>query len=154
MNIKSVTRKDFILLLFLIIVFLLSRLINISSLPIFTGEAIYMRWAQIALGDSSWRFISLIDGKQPMLIWLTMPILKLTGMPLLSGRLVSVFAGMLGTIGAFFLGWELFKNKTTGYITALLYLISPFFLWHDRIALYDSLLSGFYVWALFLEVIW
>ena len=153
MNIKSITGKDFILLSLLIILFLLSRLINISSLPIFTDEAIYMRWAQIALGDSSWRFISLIDGKQPMLIWLTMPILKLTGMPLLSGRLVSVVAGMLGTIGAFFLGWELFKNKTIGYITALLYLVSPFFLWHDRIALYDSLLSGFYVWVLFLEVI-
>lgn len=152
MNVKLLTRKDFGLLAILVIVFLASRLINLLSLPIFTDEAIYMRWAQIALGDPSWRFISLVDGKQPMLIWLTFPILKLTGIPLLSGRLVSVIAGLGGMIGAFFLGWELFKNKTIGYITALVYLISPFFLWYDRIALYDSLLSGFYVWALFLEV--
>lgn len=153
MNIKSLTKKDFAIFITLILVFLLTRLINLMSLPIVTDEAIYMRWAQIALGDPSWRFISLIDGKQPMLIWLTIPILKLTAMPLLSGRLISVIAGLIGMIGSFFLGWELFKNKTVGYLSAIIYLVSPFFLWYDRMALYDSLLASFYVWILFLQVI-
>lgn len=153
MNIRDLKKNDFIIIVIFIIVFLLTRLTNLLTLPIFTDEAIYMRWAQIAASDPSWRFISLIDGKQPMLIWLTLPLIKLTAMPLLSGRLVSVIAGLVGMAGSFFLGWELFKNKRIGYISAFIYLISPFFLWYDRIALYDSLLAAFYVWVLFLEVI-
>src|SRR6266705_3402180 len=50
----------------LVVLFFITRFFNILSLPIFTDEAIYIRWAQIALHDANWRFISLTDGKQPM----------------------------------------------------------------------------------------
>lgn len=154
MNFKDFfKRKDIILLSLLIIVFLFSRLINLLKLPIFTDEAIYMRWAQIALHDASWRFISLTDGKQPLLIWLSMIFMKYLGNPLLSGRLVSVFGGLFGMMGSFFLGWEIFKKKEIGYLSALLYILSPFFLWYDRMALMDTLLSAFYIWSLYLEVL-
>ena len=52
----------------IILLFFVSRLFNILSLPIFTDEAIYVRWAQIAAQDANWRFISLVDGKQPMYV--------------------------------------------------------------------------------------
>lgn len=154
MNLREIkNNKSLIILLIIIIAFFTTRLINLLALPIFTDEAIYMRWAQIALHDASWRFISLTDGKQPLFIWLTAFVMKYINNPLLSGRLVSVFAGFFGVLGSFLLGWEVFKNKTTGLLTSVLYILSPFFLWYDKIALMDSLLACFFIWCLFLEIL-
>src|SRR5579864_961688 len=83
----------------IIVLYFFLRLFDILSLPIFTDEAIYIRWSQIASNDASWRFISLTDGKQPMYVWIAMLILKVIKDPLLAGRLVSVGAGFLSTIG-------------------------------------------------------
>lgn len=55
-------RKIFIGL-FLVAAYFFSRLVNLTLLPIFTDEAIYIHWTQIAEGDAAWRFISLVDGK-------------------------------------------------------------------------------------------
>lgn len=150
---KRILRRDILLLFLLIGVFLLTRLVNLLKVPIFTDEAIYMRWAQIALHDASWRFISLTDGKQPLFIWFSMIVMKYLGNPLLSGRLVSVVAGLFGMIGSFFLGREIFGNKRIGYFSALFYFLSPFFLWYDRMALMDSLLACFYIWSLYFEIL-
>lgn len=152
-NSESLKKRDIFFLILLAAVFLTTRLINLVKLPIFTDEAIYLRWAQIALHDASWRFISLTDGKQPMLIWLTMVVMKYLGNPLLSGRLVSAFAGLMGMFGVFFLGWEIFRKKSIGFLSAIFNLVNPFFLWYDRLALMDSLLAAFYVWSLYLEVL-
>src|SRR3990167_1466866 len=65
-----------------------TRLLNILDLPIFTDEAIYVRWSQIAEQDANWRFISLTDGKQPSFVWIAMIVMKFVSDPLLSGRLV------------------------------------------------------------------
>src|SRR5688572_22984012 len=91
--------------------FFFTRFYNILSLPIFTDEAIYIRWAQIAANDAAWRFISLTDGKQPMYVWIAMILMKLIEDPLLAGRLVSVLAGLGTMIGIFFLTSEIFKNR-------------------------------------------
>ena len=72
----------------------------------FTDEAIYIRWAQIALQDSSWRFISLTDGKQPMFIWFMILFLKFIKDPLIAGRLVSVVSGIFTLVGLFFLSYD------------------------------------------------
>lgn len=112
-----------------------------------------MRWAQIALHDASWRFISLTDGKQPLFIWFTALMMKNLGNPLLSGRLVSYLAGFAGMTGLLLLGWELFKKKSIGFISALMYIISPFFLWYDKMALMDSLLSAFYIWSIYFTIL-
>lgn len=143
------------ILLFLsfILVYFVLRIYNILSLPIFTDEAIYLRWAQIARFDANWRFISLTDGKQPMFVWLTMIVMKFISDPLLSGRLVSVFAGLFSLIGIFFLAREIFKNLWVGIIASFLYLIYPMALVYDRMALYDSLGGTFSIWSLFLAVL-
>lgn len=129
------------------------RLYHIMSLPLFTDEAIYVRWSQIAKQDASWRFISLTDGKQPMFIWATMIVMRFFKDPLLASRLVSVVTGFITTIGLFFLGRELFKNRWIGILSALLYIIYPFGLVYDRMALYDSMVGMFMVWALYVEVL-
>src|SRR6266480_1947423 len=83
--------------------FFFTRFYNLLGLPIFTDEAIYVRWAQIAKNDATWRFISLTDGKQPMFVWIAMVLMKFIHDPLLAGRLVSVIAGFLSLVGVFFL---------------------------------------------------
>lgn len=135
-----------------IITFFSTRLFRILELPLFTDEAIYTRWAQIARQDASWRFISLTDGKQPSFIWLDMVLMKFVQDPLLSGRLVSVGAGFLALLGVYFLTLEVFKNRKVALIAAAIFAIYPFALVYDRMALYDSLVAAFAVWTLYFEL--
>lgn len=135
------------------LLFFLSRLYSIASLPIFTDEAIYTRWSQIARYDPGWRFISLTDGKQPLFVWITMNMMRFVKDPLLAGRLVSVAAGFITFVGLFFLGKEIFKNTWVGIISSALYLIFPMALVYDRMALYDSMVGTFAVWSLYFQVL-
>lgn len=151
-NLKKYPR-ELLAALVLTVFFFASRLYNLLSLPIFTDEAIYTRWMQIAANDPAWRFISLTDGKQPLYIWLSMFLLPYVSDPLLAGRLVSVFAGFFTMIGLFFLGWELFKKRWIGLLSAMIYLVYPFGLVYDRMALYDSLVGTFAVWGLYVVVV-
>lgn len=141
------------LLVVFIILFLGIRLYNLTQLPLFTDEAIYLRWAQIAKDDSAWRFISLTDGKQPLFIWFIIPFLEIFTDPLFAGRFVSVLTGCMSMIGLFFLGKELFRNKWVGIFSAGLYLIYPMALVYDRMALYESTVGAFTIWAMYIEVL-
>ncbi len=139
--------------LFLIVLYFITRLTNILALPIFTDEAIYTRWAQIAKNDAAWLFISLTDGKQPLFIWMAILFMPFTKDPLLAGRLVSVFAGLSTVVGLYFLTTELFNNKKMALLASLFYIFYPFALVYDRIALYDSLVATFAVWSLYIEIL-
>lgn len=132
-----------------------TRLINLTLLPIFTDEAIYIRWSQIGAQDANWRFISLTDGKQPMFTWIAMVLLRLLPLwdPLFIGRLVSVVAGFGSLVGIGLLSFLLFKNKRITLLSCFFYLISPFSLLYDRMALYDSLVATFFLWNLSLAVL-
>lgn len=135
------------------LLYFLTRLYNISELPLFTDEAIYTRWSQIARFDANWRFISLTDGKQPSFVWLDMLFMRLVNDPLLAGRLVSVASGFFGMIGMFFLGREIFKNKKAGIIAAFVYVVFPFTLVYDKMALYDSLVGTSVIWGLLFQIL-
>ncbi|MCX6792160.1 MAG: hypothetical protein NT149_03940 [Candidatus Gottesmanbacteria bacterium] len=82
----------------LAVLFFVTRLTNLTKLPIFTDEAIYIRWSQIGSRDPNWRFISLVDGKQPLFTWIMMVFLRFIRDPLVAGRLVSVLAGFFTTL--------------------------------------------------------
>lgn len=135
------------------VLFFVTRFYNILSLPIFTDEAIYVRWSQIASNDAAWRFISLTDGKQPLFVWIAMILMKFIEDPLLAGRFVSVLAGLGSMVGIFFLTSEVFKSKKTGVLASFLYVLYPFSLVYDRMALYDSLVSMSIIWSLYFEVL-
>ncbi|OGG26656.1 hypothetical protein A2960_00595 [Candidatus Gottesmanbacteria bacterium RIFCSPLOWO2_01_FULL_39_12b] len=130
----------------------ITRVYNLLNIPIFTDEAIYIRWAQIGLADPAHRFIALTDGKQPLLTWLMYPFLKVFSDPLLAGRMVSVLSGMISVVGVYFVSKELF-NKKTALASSLIYVFTPFMLIYDRLALMDSLLSCFGIWSLYLATI-
>lgn len=131
------------------------------SLPIFTDEAIYTRWSQIARYDPNWRFISLTDGKQPSFVWLDMIIMKFFSDPLMAGRFVSVLAGFITLLGIYFLTKEIFKDnekkqssaRIIGLIACSIFVLFPFSLVYDRMALYESLVACFFVWALYFQIL-
>jgi 4-amino-4-deoxy-L-arabinose transferase-like glycosyltransferase len=125
-----------------------TRLVHIMNFPIFTDEAIYVRWAQIGARDPDWRFISLSDGKQPLFVWGTMIGLQIIKDPLLAGRLVSVLAGFGTLLGIGTASYILFKRKAAFIIGMLLYIFYPFALIHDRMALMDSTVSLFAIWSI------
>lgn len=143
---------EIILLYIIAVVTFFSRVINLLKIPIFTDEAIYIRWAQIGLGDPAHRYIALTDGKQPLLTWLMYPFLKVFSDPLFAGRFVSVLTSVLSVIGIYLLARELFGKKTALF-TSLLYILSPFAMIADRLALMDSLLSSLGIWSIYFSII-
>lgn len=141
------------MLIVLTLVYLAVRLINLTAIPIFTDEAMYLRWAQIGLNEpSKYLFISLIDGKQPLYIWLTYPLLNLFGDPLIGGRVVSILAGLGTTIFLYLIADIIFKNKKIAFLSSLFYIVFPFAAMNDRLALYDSLLGFLFAAAIYFQI--
>jgi len=145
-NLKEWREALFFGSLILALAFVL-RAANIALLPIFADEAIYVRWAQVMRVEPSLRFLPLTDGKAPLFMWSIIPMLKIFDNPLIAGRAVSVLTGILSTGGIFALTFILFENKRLGLIAALLYAVSPFTVFFDRMALVDSMLSMFGIWT-------
>jgi len=134
-------KSEVIFLLILIFCYLFSRFISINSLPIFTDEAMYLNWGRLIWNDPIHNlFISLTDGQQPFFIWVCSLAYGLGGAHyLLWGRIISVISGMATMLLLYKIGKKIW-NKRVGLITAFLYLISPFALWYDRLAIKDTFL--------------
>lgn len=150
MNFKIIAKewKWTVLFLFLILLFgFLIRFINLTMLPIFVDEAIYVRWSQVMAIEPTLRFLPLSDGKQPLYMWVLMFLIKYFNDLLFIARLISVFTGIGTAVGVFTLSYLLFKNKFVSLVSLLLYILSPFTFFFDRMALVDSMLSMFGVWT-------
>lgn len=146
-------KKTIFLGFIILLVALGLRLYNLTYLPVFVDEAIYIRWAQIMRAESTLRFLPLSDGKQPLFMWSIIPFLKLIQDPLIAGRMLSVLSGMATLVGIFTLTYYLFKSKKAALLASAIYAISPYALFFDRIGLVDSMLSMFGVWTLFLGIV-
>lgn len=150
---KLFSGKDYLLIGLLIFSYFLTRLIKLDKFPIFSDEGIYIHWAKVAWHDASWRFISLTDGRQPLQTWGTIPFLKLfPENALLAGRLFSVTTGVIALSGIFSLLYYLFGKKTA-FFGAFLYILTPYFLFYDRMALVDSAVNASFIWILFFSVL-
>lgn len=144
--------KQNIIWLVLTPTYFVTRLVNLKIIPIFTDEAIYAYWSQVALHDPANRFISMEDGKQPLFIWAAAFLQKFITDPLISLRLVSVIAGLGSLIGIYFLT-KLVINKKAAVIASVLYIILPFTLLYDRMGLYDSTLTVFCIYAVYFSIL-
>ena len=143
-----------IILCFVILgVALALRLFNLTYLPVFGDEAIYIRWAQVMRAEPTLRFLPLSDGKQPLFMWVVIPFLKIISDPLLAGRVVSVLSGLATTAGIFATTYLIFKSKKAAIFSSFIYAVSPFGVFFDRLALADAMLSAFGVWTLFFSTL-
>lgn len=141
-------RKEFLVFAAIAILYFALRLPNLTLQPIFADEAIYIRWAQVMRAEPTLRFVSLSDGKTPLFMWTMTPLLKVIKDPLLAGRLLSVFSGFLTLTGVFFLARKVF-NRNTSFWAALLYVVCPYTVFFDRMALVDSMLASFTIWIIY-----
>lgn len=129
------------------------RIYHLTILPVFADEAIYIRWSQIMASEPTLRFLPLSDGKQPLFMWILMFFVKRFQDPLFAGRLLSAVSGVGSMIGVFFLTYYIFKSKLSALMASLLWALSPLTLFFDRMALVDSMLTCFGIWALLLSLI-
>jgi len=144
------SRKTWLWLILGLALLAFTRIANLTRLPIFCDEAIYIRWSQIAWKEASMRFISLTDGKQPFQTWITIPFLKLFTDPLVAGRAQAVLAGLLlpfilMMIMVFFFP----KKEELPFLAFFLAVFSPYLLFHSRMALAESWLALFAAGSVF-----
>lgn len=140
-----------ILLAILACLILITRLTNLTILPIFFDEANYIFWAKrIATGQAG-IFLPLAYGKPVPFIWLISSLLTIlpSNAYLIAGRLPSVAFGLLTLLGIYKSGSLIFNSKKVGLIAGLFYCFLPFTLFHDRMTLYDSMLTMFMTWAVY-----
>lgn len=144
--------KNFLFLSFILfLVGFVFRIVNLTSWPIFADEAIYIRWAQVMRAEETLRFLPLSDGKQPLFMWVMIPFLKLFTDPLFAGRFLSLLCGLLTMFGIMIFSLFLFKDKRITIFSLFLYAFSPFAVFFERMALVDSMLSMFGLWAFLLS---
>src|SRR3989344_307575 len=132
---------------YILILFFLTRLTNLTLLPIFTDEANYLEWGWRALHGQP--FYSLFDAKQPGLMWIFAAFEILFPDPLWGARLVSVLFGFANLLLIYRISIKLFGQKTA-VVGTILYTLTPLFLFFDRQALMESSLitislSSFYI---------
>lgn len=123
------------------------RLVNLNWLPVFADESIYIRWSQVMKAEGTLRFLPLSDGKQPLFMWLLMPVLKLIQDPLLAGRTLSAMSGIGTVAGVMAMAYLIFKSVRPTVMAGLIYATIPFAMFFDRLALVDGLLTFFLVWS-------
>ena len=149
-----ITRKEILVIFVIVFTFFFFRLVNLTLMPVFADEAIYVRWSQIIADDPAQRFIPLSDGKQPLFMWIAAPFVKyLSFDPVFAARLVSVLGGFFGMIGIYLVSYELFKNKRAAFLSSFLYAVVPFLIFYDRLAVVDGFLTAIGIWIFYLGVL-
>lgn len=150
MSLFSLVKSSWIII-FLLLIYFLSRLLIVLHFPLFFDEAIYIHWGQFVKADFFWKWVSLIDGKQPLFIWITSFFQYLIKDPILAGRIVSLISGAFSLIGIYLISLHL-SNKRTAVLSAVIYLLIPFYLIYDSLALFDSLLMALSVFAVLFSI--
>lgn len=146
--------KDKRLFFVLLSAFYLSlRILNLTLLPVFGDEAIYLDWAWRMTHEPGLLYFSLNDGKQPLLLWIFGIFENFFSDPLLAGRLVAVIFGYLTLVAIFKIG-KTFFSLTTAYISGFLYVIIPLFSFFDRQALMEAAVSAVGAWAAWYFLSW
>ena len=142
--IDKMNEHKYIILIF--IFYFTLRLINLTTLPIFNDEAIYLDWGWRMTHVPGNLYFSLYDGKQPLLMWIFGIFESFLPDPLFAGRLVSVLAGSIALLGIYRICIQFF-NKKIAYLATIFYIITPLFSFYDRQALMESSISAVNIWS-------
>ena len=135
--------KNFVLLFSLYFFF---TLINLTALPIYNDESIYLDWGWLETHLSGHLFESLYDAKQPLLMWIFGIFGKFIQDPLIAGRLVSVIIGSATMIGIYLIAKRLFDKKTATLASAV-FSITPIFIFYNKMALMEAAIACIGIWS-------
>lgn len=150
---SSVYAKLALIIFFLSLAYFVLRVPNLTRIPVFVDEAIYVRWSQVMKSEPTLRFLPQSDGKQPLFMWINMPFFKVFKDPLVAGRMVSVGAGTLALTGIVLLTFIITSSLQVAALSGVIYLLTPFTYFFDRMALVDSLLSALGIWVVMLNIL-
>ncbi len=117
-------------------------LYQLTKLPVFADEAIYIRWSQLIIDDwQRYLFFPLNDGKTPIFIW-SLILGQLSDFdPLWVARFTSVVCSLLliTTVGG--ITQLLGGSKRTAVISSILATVLPFWFFSGRLALIDQMVT-------------
>lgn len=134
----------------IVLLFLFSRFIRLTEIPIFIDEAMYLL---LGLGIEKGYFgvwEALVHGNPPFFSWFLAYFLSIfDSNPLIVGRLLSVSCGLIVTLLLFYIGKKYYSERI-GVFAALIYIIIPFSLVYDRLTLIEPLIQLYGVLLLFL----
>ena len=88
--------------------------------------------------------------KPPLFIWLQMIAVSLGGYKEIALRFFSGFFGVLTAMTVYFFSWNIFKSKRGAFISGLIVLSTPLFVNNMRMAMMDTTVTFFIIWALFI----
>jgi 4-amino-4-deoxy-L-arabinose transferase-like glycosyltransferase len=138
-------------LLLLIILYFVVRIINLTVLPIFNDEAIYLDWGWRETHTPGMLYYSMYDSKPPLLMWVFGIFETVFTDPLFAGRFVSVLVGLFTLSGIYIIA-KTFFNKNIAFLSSLIYIVVPIFAFFDRQALMESAVAAVGVWACYLAM--
>jgi hypothetical protein len=120
--------------------YLASRLVGLGLLPPFLDETLHARWALlIASGDKPWD--ATWKWGRALTIWLGALVSPWAGDLVRANRLVSVAIGLATLLATFALARRLYGERVA-FVAGLFYVLCPFTLFYDRMALTEAGLSA------------
>src|SRR5712691_4798454 len=125
----------------LVALYLASRLVALTALPMFLDERIHLRWAFWIRQGRRLR-LPFISGRG-LSVWLLAAIAPQADDPLRTGRLLTVAVGLVTMVACHRLAWRATGDRRIADVTALFYIACPFTLFYDRMVLTDSFLACF-----------
>ncbi len=125
----------------LLALYLLTRLRGLDLLPIFLDETLHVRWALLfAQGDKSWD--ATWKWGRALTIWLGALVSPWASDLLHANRLLSVALGAVALVATVEIARRLLGPRPA-FLAGLFYVLCPFTLFYDRMALTEAGLSAF-----------
>jgi 4-amino-4-deoxy-L-arabinose transferase-like glycosyltransferase len=117
--------------------FVLSRLLSLSSFPIFNDEALYVQYSQLIRQNwAQYKFISVAnafgDWKPPLQYWIGALFVDRSSDPLLSARVASFVVSVGGFWGLYLLVRRLFDGPTALIVAVLFTLCPPVLMYNNQ----------------------
>ncbi len=125
----------------IMLVGLLGYSFQLTRLPVFADEAIYIRWSQLIIDDwQRYLFFPLNDGKTPLFMWLMVPGQLWGHDALFAARFVSLVSALVLVYLVGKIVREMSGSKRASLISQALMVMLPFWFFSARLALIDTVL--------------
>jgi 4-amino-4-deoxy-L-arabinose transferase-like glycosyltransferase len=134
-----------------VVVYVATRLAFADGFPYFLDEGSYAGFTWDGSHSLKDIWISLTIGREPLQIWLGIPLVELGVNPLTAMRAVSVVSGLLTLPVLFLLGRRLADDRV-GLVAAAIYAVIPFAVVHNGIGIMESLVTLIVATALLLQI--
>ncbi len=149
-DLKTIMQKIFKYkyLLSILLIYYVTHLINLTKLPIFNDESIYLDWGWFHTHTPGHLYDAMLDAKQPLMIWIFGIFQRFFPDPLFAGRFASVFFGSLTLVGVYFIAKKIFNEKAAIF-ASITFMVIPIFVFFNRQALLEAGVAFAAIWSFY-----